>query len=326
MRLTLVLLVDLPEGGAAAFTRYEALVLPLLPRHGGRLERRLRSTDGRSEVHVVSFADRAGYEAYLADPERRDHRAVLAGVEPEQRLLEVHDVPDEGVGPYAGEVRVTGGVRIALRTWGAPDAPPIVLLHALGDDASSWDEVAPRFAEWHHVVAVDLRGHGASDRPGQYAFEQMRDDVLDVLDRLGLRDVVLVGHSLGGVVAYLVAYARPDLLARLVVEDAPPPYPRDRPVPERPEGDLPFDWAVVPAVLAQVDDPSRRWWGPLPQLATPTLVIGGGPGSTIPQHLLAEVVRALPDGRLVTLPVGHEVHAAVPEAYVQVVMGWLGER
>ena len=189
MRLTLVLVVDLPEGGAAACSRYEALVLPLLPRHGGRLERRLRSADGRSEVHVVSFADRAGYQAYLADPERREHRAVLAGAEPQQRLLEVHDVPEEAV------VQVGACLRVALRSWGAPDAPPMVLLHALGDDASSWEQVARRFAE-----------------------------------------------------------------------------------------------------------------------------------RSIPQELLAEVVRAVPDGRLVTLPVGHGVHAAAPDAYAEVVMEWLGER
>ena len=52
----------------------------------------------------------------------------------------------------------------------------MVLLHALGDDASSWDRVAQRFAERYRVVALDLRGHGASDRPGEYAFEQLRDE------------------------------------------------------------------------------------------------------------------------------------------------------
>ena len=92
MRVTFVLLVDLPDGAAAAFERYGSLVLPLLPRHGGRLERRMRTPDARSEVHVVSFADRAGYESYRADPERQEHAEVLAGIEVAQRLLEVGDV------------------------------------------------------------------------------------------------------------------------------------------------------------------------------------------------------------------------------------------
>ena len=67
-------------------------MLPLLPRHGGRLERRLRSRDGLSEVHVVSFDSRAGYEAYLADPERAAHRSLLDGADVDQRLLDVIEV------------------------------------------------------------------------------------------------------------------------------------------------------------------------------------------------------------------------------------------
>ena len=92
MRVTFVLVVDIPDGATAAFQRYEALVLPLLPRHDGRLERRMRTPDARSEVHIVSFADQAGYESYRADPERERHREVLAGIEVTQRLLEVSDV------------------------------------------------------------------------------------------------------------------------------------------------------------------------------------------------------------------------------------------
>jgi hypothetical protein len=92
--VTLVLLVDIGPGGVEAFQRYETAVLPLLGRHGGLLERRLRTADGRCEVHIVSFASRAGYEAYLADPSRAVHRALVEGVPLAQRLLEVVDVVD----------------------------------------------------------------------------------------------------------------------------------------------------------------------------------------------------------------------------------------
>ncbi len=91
-RLTLVVVADVPPEGVAAFQRYEAAVLPLLHRHDGRLERRLRAAGGQAEVHVISFGSRSAYEAYLADPERRGHRAVLDGVTVTQRLLEVTDV------------------------------------------------------------------------------------------------------------------------------------------------------------------------------------------------------------------------------------------
>lgn len=91
-RLTLVVLVDVPGEAVDAFRRYEAAVLPLLERHDGRLERRLRTPDGRSEVHVLSFASRAAYEAFAADPSRAAARPLLEGATPDQRVLEVSDV------------------------------------------------------------------------------------------------------------------------------------------------------------------------------------------------------------------------------------------
>ncbi|MDT0263147.1 alpha/beta hydrolase [Jatrophihabitans sp. DSM 44399] len=123
----------------------------------------------------------------------------------------------------------------------------------------------------------------------------MRDDVLGVLVALDLQDLVLVGHSMGGTVAYLVAQAQPGRIARLVVEDAPPPFPRERPVPARPAGELPFDWVVVPAIVDEVNDPSLRWWKHLPEITAPTLLVGGGPTSHVPQDLLVDVARAVPD-------------------------------
>lgn len=91
-RLTFVMIADVPATGVAAFQGYEACVLPLLARHEGRLERRLRSTDAQTEVHVVSFASRSGYESYMADPERTAQRTQLDGIELTQRIVEVGDV------------------------------------------------------------------------------------------------------------------------------------------------------------------------------------------------------------------------------------------
>ncbi len=91
-RLTVVLIADVPPEAAVAFRDYEDQVLPLLSRHQGRLERRLRSREGTSEVHVVSFESRAHYDSYISDPERTALRQLLAGVAVEQRVLEVVDV------------------------------------------------------------------------------------------------------------------------------------------------------------------------------------------------------------------------------------------
>lgn len=84
-----VALVELPE--VEAGRRYEDTVLGLLGRHGGRLERRLRTGDGHTEVHVIRFDTRDGYDALLADPERVALRAALGDAAPTARVLEVHE-------------------------------------------------------------------------------------------------------------------------------------------------------------------------------------------------------------------------------------------
>ena len=92
--LTLAVIVDLAEHAVAPFAAYERQVLPLLARHGGRLDRRLRTADGRTEVHLLSFADRAGYDAYLADADRTAAGHLLDGLDAHdlrRRLLEVTD-------------------------------------------------------------------------------------------------------------------------------------------------------------------------------------------------------------------------------------------
>ena len=88
----IAMIADVPAEGITAFQAYESQVLPLLDRHHGRLERRLRTPDSRVEVHILSFDSRQGYQDYLADPQRLAHRHLLAGVEPTQRILEVSEV------------------------------------------------------------------------------------------------------------------------------------------------------------------------------------------------------------------------------------------
>jgi 3-oxoadipate enol-lactonase len=218
-----------------------------------------------------------------------------------------------------------GGLRMSYEVAGDPAAPPMVLLHALGERAADWAPVTPAFAADYRVHAVDQRGHGGSDWPGEYSFQLMRDDAIGLLDHLGLRDVVLVGHSMGAVVAYQLTIARPDLVAKLVIEDAPPPYPRDRLVPVRPEsGDaLPFDWPVVPAIITEVNEGSPETWAGLKMITAPTLIIGGGPDSHIPHTQLEAAASSIPDSTLITIPAGHHIHTNSPIAFQESVLTWL---
>jgi len=216
-------------------------------------------------------------------------------------------------------------VNLSYTVDGDADAPAMVLLHGAGAVGADWDPVIPAFAKDHRVYVPDLRGHGASDWPGQYSFELMRDDVLAFLDRLDLNDVVLIGHSMGGTVAWLAAEDRPDRLRCGVLEDTPPPMPGTPPLPKRvrPDRPLPFDWNAREAIVAQVNNPDPEWWDRAAEIRLPTLIIAGGPDSHVPQDLLAELAERIPDCRLITIPAGHHVHAERPEEFVAAVRAFL---
>lgn len=211
-------------------------------------------------------------------------------------------------------------VRLAYRSWGDPDAPPAVLLHGLGGDGSTWDDVAPALAAGRRIHAYDARGHGRSDHPGTYSFELMRDDLLGFLDELGLQRADLLGHSMGGVVSYLFAISHPDRVGRLVLEETPPPFPRpDVVAPDRPNEPVPYDWEVIAAIRSQVRAPLPTWLAGLPGIAAPTLLIAGGATSQVPQDRIADMANAIPDSKLITIEAGHLVHATCRDEFVAVV-------
>ncbi|MER5666710.1 alpha/beta fold hydrolase [Streptomyces mirabilis] len=149
----------------------------------------------------------------------------------------------------------------------------------------AWDEIAGGLADRWYLYAPDHRGHGRSSRPGAYSVELMRDDVLGLMDLLGLDRVSLVGHSLGGVVAHPLAEQSPDRVERLVLEEAPPPFPLGLATPQRPDGPVAFDWAARPAIVGQLNAPDPAWWAEIPQVRAPTLVIAGGVDSHLPQDI-----------------------------------------
>lgn len=216
-----------------------------------------------------------------------------------------------------------GGIELAYRTWGPPEAPPVVLLHALGETSADWAPVAAALTPMWRVYAPDLRGHGASDWPGSYAIEQLTTDLAAFLDTLRLDRVTLGGHSVGGPPAYLYAARYPDRVDRLVLEDPAPPWPRAQRVLARPEGPLPFDWDVT-ALSNEFTGPQVSLWrDALRDIQAPALLIAGGPASHVDQGQLAEMATLIPDCELVTIPAGHLVHAARPAEFTAVVTSFL---
>jgi pimeloyl-ACP methyl ester carboxylesterase len=113
------------------------------------------------------------------------------------------------------------GVRLAYTESGSGD-PPMLLVHGWSCDHTYF---APQFAHFstnHRVVAVDLRGHGESDKPVQeYSMAGFAADLRWLCEQLGLERPVVVGHSMGGVIAFEMAARYPEHVGAVVAVDTP---------------------------------------------------------------------------------------------------------
>ena len=116
------------------------------------------------------------------------------------------------------EVRhhVVHGHRRAYRIAGS--GPAVLLIHGIGDSSATWADLIPGLARNHTVIAPDLLGHGASDKPrADYSVAAYANGMRDLLGVLGIERATLVGHSLGGGVAMQFAYQFPERTERLVL-------------------------------------------------------------------------------------------------------------
>ena len=104
-------------------------------------------------------------------------------------------------------VTTSDGVRIAWDSAGV--GPDVVLVHGLTDDRSTWGAVADRLAQDHRIIRLDLRGHGESGDSDDYGALSMASDVAAVMAAASVAQPVLIGHSLGGMVATAVAAQLP---------------------------------------------------------------------------------------------------------------------
>ncbi len=237
------------------------------------------------------------------------------------------------------------GVKLAYREYGDPAGQPVLLVHGLFAAGWSWDGFAPRLAATgRRVIVAELRGHGHSDKAGPYTFEVFADDLTFLLDGLEIGSLDLIGHSLGGHAASIIAQRQPQRIRRLVIEDAPPPpYPGDpyrgpglRSLPPRSRVLLVafliaryrwlrrhVDLEMAKTVLREFRRPDELWWSQLSAITAPTLLIHGGPESHVPGYRLEEMTKLIPDCRLVTLPVGHRVHLSAPDPFAELVLPFL---
>jgi pimeloyl-ACP methyl ester carboxylesterase len=167
------------------------------------------------------------------------------------------------------------GATIAYRSWGEGALPPVVLLHGGAAHSHWWDHVAPLLAANRQVVAFDLSGHGDSDHRDSYSLEGWAAEAIAVARLTSHGAPILVGHSLGGVVALRTAMEHAGELGGIIVVDSPvvsftpeedaaadrlafgPPrlYPtreaviaRFRPIPDQPTLDYVKDYVAAASV------------------------------------------------------------------------------
>ena len=252
-------------------------------------------------------------------------------------------------------IKVETGITLQYVVQGDPKGPVVVLLHGAGDSWHSWELVLPHLPQAFRVYAVTLRGHGLSDHPAAgYARADFAADITSLLKTLDLRDVTLVGHSLGSFVAQVVATSDADSrLSRLVLIGSGPGRAPDPTTP-----------SPVNSYFASVKDPidyrfardfqAGTAFTPLPPAFLETMIgeVQRVPaamfhelakGSADPQHVEKvgrikartlllwgerdsmfskadqdSLLKIIPGSRLISYPdTGHALHWEYPERFAQ---------
>jgi pimeloyl-ACP methyl ester carboxylesterase len=160
---------------------------------------------------------------------------------------------------------VRDGVRLAYEERGAGD-PPMLFVHGWMCDRGYFAPQVEHFGARHRTIAVDLRGHGASDKPQQaYPIAGFADDLNWLCAQLGVRGTIVVGHSMGGIVAMDLAARYPERAIAVVGVDAPlvPPASLMQAVPgviEQLESSGYYDIArgLVSQMFLPTDDGARK--------------------------------------------------------------------
>ena len=113
-------------------------------------------------------------------------------------------------------------------THGAENSPPIMIIHGLYGSGRNWGVLAKRLSNKFYVITIDLRNHGESPWFDSHNYHDMADDLVEVITSLKIRPNI-IGHSMGGKAAMVLALKNPDLVERLLIADiAPVTYKHDQ--------------------------------------------------------------------------------------------------
>lgn len=236
--------------------------------------------------------------------------------------------------------------------------PPIVVLHGLMGRATTWWNVARWLTDYGHVVGLDARGHGRARHEGPWDTESFAADVAALVTSLDEGPAIVVGHSMGGLHAWVLAATRPELVRAVVVEDMAPDhrgktvdawrgYFDSWPVPfgslahvreffgdagdyfaecveERDGGyRLIADLENLYEIAAEWG--RRDYWPAVAAVRCPLLMLEAE-HTTMPAGQQAEAAALAHDGRHIVVPgAGHIVHDSAPETYRGAVEAFLAE-
>lgn len=227
---------------------------------------------------------------------------------------------------------------LACHVNGPPDAPAVVLLHAIATSSELWQPQLPVWASAFRVVRIDLPGHGASESPpGALSLKDYADLVKDSLDELGIARAALVGLSLGGMIAQAFALTHPQRLNALVLAHTSArtePAVREmwnRRLEQFEQYGLEAQAAATlerwfTRAFAQASPMTLEWLARqirgtspagyaaavgaiqaldyehrLGEIAVPTLVVAGEDDSAVPPSVAAAIAERVPDARMLVL-------------------------
>ncbi|TCP56708.1 pimeloyl-ACP methyl ester carboxylesterase [Tamaricihabitans halophyticus] len=233
---------------------------------------------------------------------------------------------------------------------------PILLLHGLMGRARTWWSVAQWLTDYGHVVALDARAHGRNPIRTAASTEEFAEDAATAIRALGSEPAVVIGHSMGGLHAWVLAALYPELVHAVVVEDMAPDqvgktvdgwraHVGSWPVPFAslahvrkyfgPAGDY-FAECVeeredgyhLIAPAEQMFEIAAEWgtrsyWSFVDKVSCPLLAIEAE-HTAMPAGQIAELAERVPDGQYVRVPgAGHLVHEDAPEHYRGAVSAFL---
>jgi non-heme chloroperoxidase len=262
--------------------------------------------------------------------------------------------PDPASGePEFLDMYLATGIRLRYAARGDGPDTPLILLHGYSDSWFSYSRVLGGLARDRRVYALDLRGHGDSDRPaGGFGMDDLAGDVLAFMDASGMGRAVLAGHSMGSFVAQQAAVRAPERISRLVlIGSATTPRRiqgidelaaavdalRD-PVPAEFARDFQLSTIHHPvppeflddAVAASLKLPARVWRavmagmlatdpvGRLGRLRIPTLILWGERDAVFDRAAQDDLLALLPDAALAVYPdTGHALHWERPGRFVR---------